>query len=270
MTSRPSLLLALLLGLVAIPTSADAQAQKESPPQEQQKKEVTKHIEPKADQLLRQMTTYLANLKSFRVENTAIDEVVTTTGQKLQFVSVSQVSVVRPNRLRSEQLGAGNGLAFTYNGKTMSLYCGADKSFATTAAPPTLDATIDKVRKDYEIDAPGADLLYANPYEILTEQVTGGKFIGIETVGGLASNHLAFEGEEVDWQIWIQDGAQPLPLRYVITSKLVKGQPQFTVQLNRWEPQAKLADSVFEVQTPAGARKVAKFPTNCGQTGIRK
>jgi len=223
-----------------------------------------KAIDPRADQLLRQMTDYLASLQSFRVRSSAVDEVVTNAGQKLQVASSSMVSVRRPDRLRSEQIGAKNGLAFWYDGQNMTLACKADGAYATVPAPANLDATIDKARKQFQIDAPGADLLYSHPYAILTEQVTGGQFIGKETVDGVATNHLAFTGEEVDWQIWIQDGAQPLPLRYVITSKTVKGQPEFEVRMSQWEPKAQLGDDVFAFQAPASAKQVKTFPTSCG------
>src|SRR5262245_51046941 len=185
-----------------------------------------KAIDPEADRLLREMTDYLARLSSFRVQSAAVDEMVLKSGEKIQLASESVVSVQRPNRLRSEQLGAAIGLAFWYDGTNMTLACKADNSYATVPAPANLDATIDKVRKDFKIDAPGADLLFSSPYDILTEQVTAGQFVGRETVDGRPTNHLAFEGEEVDWQIWILDGAQPLPVRFVVTTKGVKNRPQ--------------------------------------------
>ena len=226
-----------------------------------------KPIDPEADRMLRAMTDYLARLPSFRVQSAAIDEVVLASGQKIEIASESQVSVQRPNRLRSEQLGASNGLAFWYDGKAMTLKCNADNSYATVPAPANIDATIDKVRKDFRIDAPGADLLFSRPYDILTEQVTAGQFIGRETVDGKVTNHLAFEGEEVDWQIWILDGPQPLPVRFVVTTKGVKNQPQFTVQLSKWEPGATLAPATFQFASPGSARRVQSFPVNCRPGG---
>jgi len=214
-------------------------------------------IDPVADKMLRQMTDYLAGLQSFEVRSSAIDEVVLTSGQKLQVASDSRVSVERPNRLRSEQLGAASRMGFFYDGKTMTLTCRANNTYATAPAPPTIDGAIDEARKQFQIEAPGADLLFSRPYEVLTEQVTAGRFIGRETVNGVAVNHLAFEGEDVDWQIWIQEGQQPLPLRFVIVSKKVKGQPEFTVQLSDWKPQAKLDDSTFEFKAPAGAKQAS-------------
>jgi hypothetical protein len=142
----------------------------------------------------------------------------------------------------------------------------ANNTYATVAAPPTLDDTIDFARKQFHIEAPGADLLYSHPYEVLTEQVTGGRFIGRETIDGLAANHLAFEGEEVDWQVWIQDGPQPLPLRFVIVTKTMKSEPEFEVRLSHWEPQASFPDSTFAFERPAGATRVQSFPTSCRAT----
>jgi hypothetical protein len=226
-----------------------------------------KKIDPEADRLLRQMTDTLAGLKSFKVRSSAVDEVVTTGGQKIQILSESDVSVQRPNRLRSEQVGTDSGLAFWYDGQNMTLECKGTKTFVTAPAPNNLDDAIDKARKDFQIEAPGADLLYSRPYEILTEQVTGGKVIGKETVNGLAANHLAFQGEDVDFQLWIQDGPKPLPLRFVITSKKVKGTPEFTVEMSQWQPDAIISGSTFVFQPPAGANKVQSLPSTCGGRG---
>jgi hypothetical protein len=146
----------------------------------------------------------------------------------------------------------------------MTLECKGTNTFATMPAPNNLDDAIDKARKEFQIEAPGADLLYSHPYEILTEQVTGGRVIGREMVNGLAANHLAFQGEDVDFQIWIQEGGQPLPLRFVITSKKVKGTPEFTVDMSQWQPDAKIGASAFAFQAPAGATKVASLPSTCG------
>jgi hypothetical protein len=221
-------------------------------------------IEPQADRLLLEMTNYLTSLQSFTVQSSAIDEVVLPSGQKLQLASESLVSVQRPNRLRSEQIGtASDTLAFFYDGRNMTLACKADNSFATVPAPKNIDATIDKVRREFQIDAPGADLLHSRPYEVLTEQVTSGRYIGRETVDDVAAHHLAFEGEQVDWQIWIQEGSQPLPVRFVVTTKGMRSQPQFTVRLSHWQPGAKISPIMFQFADLSGARRVQSFPVRC-------
>ena len=220
-------------------------------------------LQPEADQLLRAMTTYLASLQSFTVLSAATDEVVLASGQKIQRATEHLLVVQRPNRLHSEQVGAVAGPAFWYDGKQMTMACKTSGSYATVPAPGNIDAVIDRVRKEFRIDAPGADLLYSRPYEVLTEQVTSGRLVGRETVDSVVTNHLAFEGEAVDWQIWIQEGSQPLPLLFVVTTKGIRGQPQLTVRLSHWEPGIKVLPTMFGYEAPATARRLPSFPVDC-------
>ena len=59
--------------------------------------------------------------------------------------------------------------------------------------------------------------------------------MGTGPVGGIDCDHLAFRNPRVDWQIWIQKGEQPLPLKYVITTKWVTGAPQYSLRLSEWD-----------------------------------
>jgi hypothetical protein len=223
-----------------------------------------KGVDPDADRMLKQMTDYLASLPSFTVQSSSIDQATMKSGEKIQATSDLDIAVQRPNRLRCTQRGAGDRLNLWYDGRTMTLACKQSNTFETTEAAPTIDGTIDKMRKDFKIDAPGADLLYSKPYDILMEQVVSGRVVGRETIDGIAANHLAFRGEQVDFQLWIEDGAQPVPLRFVITTKTVKGSPEFSVQLSKWNTQPKLSDAMFAFQAPAGAKADKSVATACG------
>lgn len=222
-----------------------------------------KSVDADADRMLKQMADYLSGLQSFTVQNFAVDETAFKTGEKIQATSDSEIAVQRPNHLRSTQRGAGEGLGLWYDGKTMTVACKANNSFESVNAPPNLDDAIDKLRKVFKVDAPGADLLYSKPYDILMEQVVSGRVIGRETIQGVPANHLAFQGEEVDFQIWIQEGSQPLPLRFVITTKAVKGNPQFTVQLSNWNTQPKLSATDFTFPPPQGAKAATGVTSSC-------
>ena len=223
----------------------------------------SKKVDPEADKLLRQMSDYLSGLQSFTVQNFAVDETSMKTGEKIQATSDSEITVQRPNHMKSTQRGAGEGLTLFYDGKTMTLACKGNNSFESIAAPDNIDGAIDKMRKHFKVDAPGADLFYTNPYNILMEQVVSARVIGRETVQGIPVNHLAFQGEEVDFQLWIKEGNQPLPLRFVITTKNVKANPQFTVQLSNWNTQPALTGLEFGFHAPAGAKPVTSVGSSC-------
>jgi hypothetical protein len=221
-------------------------------------------VEPDADRMLKRMADYLAGLHSFTVQSSSIDQATMKTGEKIQATSDMDVAVQRPNHLRATQRGAGQGLSLWYDGKALTLACKESNSYETVEGAPNLDGAIDKMRKTFKVDAPGADLLYSNPYDILMEQVVSGRVVGRETIDGVAANHLAFRGEDVDFQLWIEDGARPVPLRFVITTKTVKGEPEFSVQLSNWNTQPKLSDSMFAFQAPAGAKPSKSVTQSCG------
>ena len=68
--------------------------------------------------------------------------------------------------------------------------------------------------------------------------------------------HLAFRGEDTDWQIWIQLGDRPLPRKYVITSKAEAAAPQYTVVIKDWKTDAQLSANAFAFTPPPGAQKL--------------
>jgi hypothetical protein len=187
-------------------------------------------IDPKANIHLQRMSQYLNGLESFRVDATTIDEKVTTNGQKIQEVKESQLAVKRPNKLRVDRTGPRGHAVFRYDGEKASLYSAEQNLYAMGPAPGDLEDFIDHARDRFHVDAPGGDLLVPNSYESLTQDVKEGRYIGLEPIGGKMAHHLAMTGKEVDWQIWIADGPQPVPLRYVITTKTMESQPQYTLE----------------------------------------
>ena len=222
-----------------------------------------KAVDPDADRLVKQMTDYLAGLQSFTLRTGVADQVALKSGEKIEIMSNAEIAVQRPNRVRSLQRGSAAGLGIWYDGAHMTVACKSIDGYQTLAAPPTLDAAIDQMRKQFDIDAPGADLLYTRPYDILMEQVVSGRFIGRETIDGMAVNHVAFRGEQIDWQMWIKDGPQPLPLRYVITTKDAPGHPAFAVQMSDWNTQPSLPPGTFDFQPPASSKPARAVAAAC-------
>jgi hypothetical protein len=60
----------------------------------------------------------------------------------------------------------------------------------------------------------------------------------------------------VDWQIWIEDGDKPLPKKFVITTKLMTGAPQFTVSIKSWNLSPKLKEDMFTFVPPKDAQRI--------------
>lgn len=205
---------------------------------------------------LKRMSNHLAGLGAFTVTADHATEVVLTSGQKLELSATSVIQLERPDKLRSDRRGQVADVSFRYDGEKMTLYGRGLNAYLQTDAPNTLDAAIDFARNKLGIEAPGSDLLYSDSYDILLEDVVSGMHVGGAEIDGTPCQHLAFRGNDVDWQIWIQDGPEPLPRKFVITTKDVKGNPEFTVLLHDWQTSVTLPDEVFSFEPPPGAERI--------------
>ena len=193
------------------------------------------NIEPAAKSLFKEMSHFLASKKQFSVHTDNSMEVVYLTGQKIQYNYAVKLLLSRPNKLRAERLGEDLDQVFYYDGKSLSLHSPVENYFATMAAPATVEEMLDFARESLDIVAPAGDLVYSNSYELLMEDVISGFVVGKSTISGVRCTHLAFRNNDVDWQIWIQDGEQPIPRKMVITTTDVLDAPQFTVEMSQWD-----------------------------------
>lgn len=222
-------------------------------------------VDPKADTVLRAMTTYLGGLKQFSAQTENTLEVVTTDGQKIQYSSPVSVTVARPNKFFAERKGDIVDQAFYYDGKTLTLYNPGTKHYATVPAPANIDAMLEFAQTQLDVFAPAADLFDTRAYEKLMQDVKSGLHLGMVSVGGQRCHHLAYRAADVDWQVWVREGDKPLPCRYVITSKDIAGQPQFAVQIVKWDTAPKVAANRFTFVPPSGAKAVEFLPVGSGR-----
>ena len=217
-------------------------------------------VDPRADAVLRSMTAYVSGLQKFGVTTENTLEVVTTEGQKIQFTAPASMTVARPNKLVAERRGDIVDQMMFYDGKSLTLYNPSTRHYATVPAPATLDAMLDLAYEQLDLIAPGADLIDTRAYKLLMRDVQSGLYLGTAVVAGQRCHHLAYRGIEVDWQLWVREGAQPAPCRYVITSKTVAGAPQFAVQILKWDTSPDVSATQFHFVAPAGAKSIEFLP----------
>ena len=217
-------------------------------------------VDPQADKVLRAMTTYLAGLKQFSAQTENSIEVVTTDGQKIQFIAPASVTVSRPNKLFAARRGDIVNQEFYYDGKSLTLYNPDTKYYASASAPANVDDMLDFAQAKLDIIAPAADLLDTHAYDRLMQGATSGDYLGMAVVGGQRCHHLAYRAGNVDWQIWVREGTQPLPCRYVITTTDIAGAPQFTMQVTQWDVAPTIPAGTFDFVPPAGAKAIEFLP----------
>jgi len=214
------------------------------------------NLAPCADSVLRTACQFLQQTPAFSLNAEIWREHVDESGQKIQFSRTVTMDVKRPAGLRLEIISPNTVRGFWYDGKTLTVLDRKHNFYGVTPMPATLDATVDAAHDQFGIDLPLIDLALSDPYKNATAQVTGGKYFGIAPVLGVLCHHLAFTQDNLDWQVWIEDGPQPLIRKFVITQKNEPGAPEFTALITHWNVSDRVDDSDFVFSQPKGAAKV--------------
>jgi len=81
-------------------------------------------------------------------------------------------------------------------------------------------------------------------------------------VNGVECHNLAFRQEKTDWQLCVQVGDAPLPMKYIITTKWMTGAPQYSVRYRDWDTKPQFEANRFEFSAPEGARKLETIEAN--------
>jgi hypothetical protein len=118
---------------------------------------------------------------------------------------------------------------------------------------------LDYTRESLGLIIPVEDLVYRNAFAILMQDVTSAIVVGKSVIGGVACDHLAFSRPDVDLQVWVAEGDEPLPCKYVVTD--VRTPPVSTVTvMSDWNLAPAAADTEFEFVPPEGASHITFLP----------
>jgi hypothetical protein len=217
---------------------------------------VARAEEAQAKSLLKAMSDYLAAQKAISFDYDSNLEIVGTQQQKIGLAASGTLTLSRPDKLHATRNGGFANLEMVFDGKTLTLLGKNANLYAQVDAPGTIDQLVDVLRDKYHRPVPAADLLMSDPYKELMPPVTDVKDLGSGVIRGVECDHLAFRTKEVDWQIWIAQGARPYPCRYVITSKKVTGGPQYTLDIRGWKAGDEVASDTFKLELPPSAQKL--------------
>ncbi|MDV5822387.1 DUF2092 domain-containing protein [Sphingobium naphthae] len=217
--------------------------------------EVAASMDPAAMQAMDKMSAYLLTLGAFRITGEASTEQVLMTGQKIQFGGTFDILAKRPNAFKIVTQSDIQHREMYYDGKAFTIFSPRSGYYASFPAASSIGLTIDKARREYGIELPLADLFTWGTDQTLRSRVQGALVVRPETIGDRKCLHLAFRQERVDWQLWIEEGARPLPCKMVITNKDDPAMPQYTAVLH-WDTQATPAAADLAFAPPPDAQRI--------------
>jgi hypothetical protein len=214
-------------------------------------------IDPAAMAALDKMGTFLRTLTVFQVKAAETKDDVWDNGQAIQTSQVIDLLAARPNRFRAQIKSDDTDAFFLYNGKDFTVYGHLVNYYATVPAPPTIGELIEKIDEKYGIDMPLVDLfMWGSAQSSAAQAVTSAIDIGPGSIEGTTCEQYAFRQEGLDWQIWIQLGAYPLPRKLILTTTDEEARPRFT-QILTWNLAPSFNDEAFTFDPPKDAQRIA-------------
>lgn len=255
--TKPRILILIVILLISLPGWVGGTA---AGPEE--KKAVKTPAPPNPEIILREMTNFLKSLEHFSFRAEITDDQVYAGGKKLQYSLDLEVAVRRPNKMRVTGLGDLENQEVFYDGLTLTLYNHDQNLYAIVPMPPTIDGALTKAYQNFGLQIALADLVCTNAYDLLMKNVTHALYVGLHRVRGVLCHHLAFDQDDMHWQIWIEAGDKPLPRKLLINQKKLLAAPQWTAYLADWNLSAPLPDDRFTFVPPAGSHQIDFLPVS--------
>jgi len=210
-------------------------------------------VNPEAVRILRRMTDHLAGLQQFSVRTQVVIEDVYSPGHRVDYDVSGDVTIKRPNKMRLARAG-GMNQRFFYDGETIALYNPDSNLYAKKAAPNNLEDMITLARENVGIVLPAADLVYRNAFSLLMQDVKLAAVVDKTVVNGVKCDHLLFSRPGADFQVWVAEGRQPLPVKYVVAETGTPLMLTVATTFTDWNMNPDVNDAQFKFVAPTGAK----------------
>ena len=212
-------------------------------------------LDPNAVRIVRSATDYLKAQQSYAFTADIMFDDVLPPDFKIQQHALAQYTMQRPNKLRVNYTGDRRQAGFYIDGKNFTLYDQTANVYGVLPAGTDVESTLDTIFNKYDFSPPLTELLANDPYAKFSTVVQSGWYVGKSVVRGYSTHHLVFVQQNIDWQIWVDDGQTPLIRQIEITYKNLPGQPEYNAVFTDWSFSA-ASPSVFNFVPPKNAAMI--------------
>ena len=213
-------------------------------------------IEDEAVQAVKDMSNYLTSLNTIGITSQASLDVVTNDGQRIQLDGTTTYKVRKPGFV-IDYVSDQKSRRFIYDGKNFTVYSPLLGFYAQAPAPGSNREVLDTIYNKLGIALPLEDLFRwgdgTNADRI--QALKSAYEVGSATIDGIPTDHFAFREADVDWEVWIQKGDQPLPRKVVIVDRTDPTHPTFTARLS-WQVNPAFTDADFTFVPDANAKRI--------------
>jgi len=204
-----------------------------------------------------EMAEFISKAPAFSVTVRSAYDAIQEDGQYVEFGERRHILLQRPDRLRVEtERSDGEHNLVLFDGKKITGFKADDNIFAQVEKPGTIDETLIYLVRDLQFKLPLARMLHTGFAQQLEKMITAVSYVEENVLFDVVTDHLAARSENIDMQLWVAQGDEPLPRRIVITYMNAPGQPQFRGDFIDWSIEPKVAADSFTFTPPADAEQV--------------
>jgi hypothetical protein len=182
-------------------------------------------VNPHALQILNRACEVLSSAKALTYHAEISFDSVLPSDIKLRFAGAMDVAIRRPDQLAVDYASDLGGKRLWYDGTTVTVLDTAHMTYATVAAPPSIDKMFEQFATERNVSIPLEELDFSQSFERIRGHLLHGTYVGVGDVDGVDCDHLAFMQKGSDWQIWIDRGKRPCPARSSSPTRLCQWRP---------------------------------------------
>lgn len=213
--------------------------------------------DPAARALLLEMASFIARAPGLRVTMRSEYDAIQADGQRIEFGERRRILMQRPDKMRVEvERSDGERGSVWFDGRSITVFKPGENVYARVEKVGTLDQALVYMVRDLHATMPLARMFTTEFPASLDKRAKSVTLVEECSLFDVPTDHLAVRSDEVDMQLWIAKGQEPLPRRIVITYKNAPGQPQFRADLYDWKIVTKADAAAFEFVPPAGAEQI--------------
>jgi len=205
-------------------------------------------------------------------------------GMRQEITSTYTVAFERPSKLAIRQIKGMPTFTLVADGTNVYSYTPMLNRYSVNDTPKTYEELLEAIGAMMGANMLFVDNLLRDDVRMaLLEGVKTATYAGKEKIGGRECDHLKFQQDEFDWELWVATGETPVVVKVVTDmSKGMGGRDEqmpgmrgmkmtVTNLFDDWSPGADLPADAFVFHPPEGAKKVDSLfddePEDAGEPG---
>ena len=210
----------------------------------------------KALDVLNQMAAYTASIDQGMIKAEIFADARLDAGLIVSNPSEVIIKFDRPGSLYMEGFDGVNTRKIYIHEGNLTVFSSETNFYAQTRVPEKIEDAMQFAMEELDLDLELGELFFADStIEIVADQDTILYLTDKSRIHGVDCHHIAVRGDEMDLQLWVEEGAQPAPRKILMTMKWEGGSPRHAA-LMKWGKVDGFDPKTFVFAPPEGAQKI--------------